>query len=445
VSVTRTPESWGRYPRTHAAAVLRPAWRDEIDPARVVAPALPRGLGRSYGDCCLLDGGTLIDCTGIDRILRFDADTGILRAEAGASLADVIAVAAPRGWFPAVVPGTRFVTLGGAVANDVHGKNHHVAGTFGRHVVAFELARSDLGRIACSPEERPDLFRATIGGLGLTGTITWVEIRLRRIDSAGIVQERVRLPSLDAFFDVDADSSGWEHTVAWIDLLARGDALGRGIYVRGRGAAAGEGPPLSAPPRPIRDVPFDAPSFVLGRTAMRAFNHAVRRSLRGDRDRSVVHWDPFFFPLDAVGRWNRLYGRRGFVQYQCVVGGDDGGRRAIAALAERIGRSREPAFLGVLKRFGDLASPGVLSFPRPGATLAADFPMRGAGTLRLLDELDRVVLDHGGAVYPAKDARMSAGTFRRYYPAWAEVERLRDPASTSSFWRRVAAPEEPTR
>lgn len=430
------PGSWGRRPAAPPARVVRPAWRDEIEPTTWPAPALAHGLGRSYGDSCLNDGGTLVVTTALDRVVHLDRERGIVRAEAGLSLDALLALTMPHGLVPPVCPGTKFVTLGGAVANDVHGKNHHVDGTLGRHVTALGLVRSDQGPLTCAPDERPRLFGATIGGLGLTGVIAWVELRLRRIPSAGVVEERVRLPTLDAFFEVDAASSSWPFTVAWLDLLGA-DGEGRGVYHRGAWAEAGEGPPLDVPARPTRRVPVTLAARLLRPAAVRSFNALRYRSVRGDRDRRVVHWDPFFFPLDGVHGWNRLYGRGGLVQHQSVVGGDDGGSGGVRALVHALRGSGEPVYLAVLKRFGDLPSPGWLSFPAPGLTLAVDLPFRGRATLDLLDRLDGIVADHGGRSYPAKDGRMSPASFRRYYPDWEELERMRDPALSSSFWRRV--------
>jgi FAD/FMN-containing dehydrogenase len=343
----------------------------------------------------------------------------------------------PRGWFPPVVPGTRWVSIGGAIANDIHGKNHHREGTFGRHVVRFELLRSSGERLLCSPTENAGLFRATIGGLGLTGVILWAELRLRRVAGAGIRQERVRFGSLDQFFDLAEEDARFEYTVAWVDCLARGKSLGRGLYLRGDHTTwDGEQPDPLAEARLA--VPCNAPEILLNRATLRAFNQAYYHRQTRRSSEGIISFLPFFFPLDGVGDWSRLYGRRGFLQYQCVVPDEPGGG-ATRTILRRISESDQPAALTVLKRFGSSTSPGLLSFPRPGLTLAVDFAFRGESTLRLLEALDAVVGDSGGAVYPAKDARMSRQSFRRFFPKWNEFAEYVDPRFSSSFWRRVHA------
>jgi FAD/FMN-containing dehydrogenase len=430
--------SWGNYPAA-AQHVHRLHWRgDPLPRPGEGQTLLPRGLGRSYGDSCLNDGGILLDATGLDHLIEFDRERGRLRCEGGVALADLLGLIVPAGWFLPVTPGTKHVTIAGAVANDVHGKNHHRAGTFGRFVTGLELLRSDGRRLVCSPTENEALFRATIGGLGLTGLMTWVEIRLRPVPGPTIDVESVRFDDLDGFFELaGASDEGFEYTVAWVDCLARGRALGRGLLLRGNHAPAGDPTP---PPRLRLDVPFHAPPFLLSRWTIRAFNALYFHRQRSGSVVRRVHYDPFFYPLDAIGHWNRLYGRRGFLQYQCVVP-REGGREATRELVSLVSASGEGSFLAVLKLFGDAPSPGLLSFPRPGVTLALDFPNRAGVTGRLLDALDAVVRRHGGRLYPAKDARMSAADFQASYPAWRELARLADPAFSSSFWRRVTRAE----
>jgi FAD/FMN-containing dehydrogenase len=434
--VTRRYASWGNYPP--ARQTVRPiGWRGDPLP---VSPGdstlLPYGLGRSYGDSCLNDGGTLLDTRGLDHLIQLDERDGVLRCEAGVSLAAILELLASRGWFPPVCPGTRWVTVGGAIANDIHGKNHHRVGTFGRHVVRFELLRSDGRRLVCSESENPEWFRSTIGGLGLTGVITWAEIRLKHAASEAIDVETVRFSRLDEFFDlVRASDAAFEYTVAWLDALAGAGQLGRGLFIRGNHAAAG----TRRPRRGLQArVPCHAPSFLLHPTVLRAANAVHYRSHGRRVSRRTVHYERFFFPLDSIGDWNRLYGKRGLLQYQCVVPPADG-PRVLRELLLRIGRSGEGSFLAVLKVFGELPSPGLLSFPRPGVTLALDFPIRGTRVFELLDQLDEVVASCGGRVYPAKDARMSAAHFQAYYPQWRAFAAHVDPAFSSSFWRRVTA------
>jgi FAD/FMN-containing dehydrogenase len=405
-------------------------------------PLLPYGLGRSYGDCCLNDGGILLDASGLDRFISFDAERGILRCEAGVALAEILEIAVPKGWFLSVTPGTKFVTVGGAIANDVHGKNHHREGTFGNHTLAFELLRSSGERLACSPSENPEWFGATIGGLGLTGLIAWAEIRLKRIRSAFLDVETIRFGDLAEFFSLSAESDrDFEYTVAWVDCFAKGGSLGRGLFMRGNHADGGPAPsPGPGPARSGRagglNVPFDAPGFLLNDPLMKAFNGLYYRRQRETRSRKTVAYGPFFYPLDALGNWNRLYGKRGFFQYQCVLpGGSD--RDAAREILEAVSSSSPGSYLAVLKIFGGAPSPGMLSFPRPGLTLALDIPNRGEAAFALMDRLDAVVRQARGAVYPAKDARMSAESFEAYYPQWRDFQRYVDPKFSSSFWRRV--------
>ena len=430
-------QSWGRYPRAEQEVVRLWSRHDPFPLDRIDGKtALPRGNGRSYGDSCLNDGGMLIDVRGLDRLIDFDPETGILRCEAGVLLADILKFAVPQGWFVPATPGTRLITVGGAIANDVHGKAHHQDGTFGRHVRCFELLRSDGSRYLCTPQENSDWYRATIGGLGLTGLILWAEIALKRIGSPYIDSETVKCTNLDEFFSVSADSDqDYEYTVAWLDCTARGPRLGRALFSRGNHVNT---VPDKLPRIPGRrlSVPIEPPITLVNSLSLRAFNKLYYARQREHRRREIVHYEPFFYPLDAILEWNRIYGPRGFFQYQCVLPGNDG-RSAVREVLERITASGEGSFLAVMKIFGDLDSPGILSFPQSGVTLAIDFPNRGRRTLSLLDQLDEVVRAAGGRVYPAKDARMSAESFDHYYPRWRELLPYTDPILSSSFWRRV--------
>ena len=395
---------------------------------------LAYGMGRSYGDACLNENGILLDARGLNRFIRFDRETGLLECEAGVSLDDILTLAAPAGWFLPVTPGTRWITVGGAIANDVHGKNHHRAGTFGCHVRGFELWRSSGERRHCTATENADLFRATIGGLGLTGLILSATIQLRRVDSPHITMERIRFEKLDDFFPLSRESdASFEYTVAWVDCLAKGRSLGRGAFMRGNHATRAEAAHIGGLGRTFT-VPMEAPGVLLNPLFMHAFNAVYYRWPPSRVARAVTHWAPFFYPLDAVHHWNLMYGRRGFIQFQCVVPDE-----AIREILGRIATSRQASFLAVLKTFGTIRSPGLMSFPRPGATLALDMAYRGAITHQLYDELDRVVADAGGAVYPAKDALMSPESFRRFFPQAQELRPFIDPRFSSSFWRRVTA------
>jgi L-gulonolactone oxidase len=432
--------SFGRVVRCRQL-VAGPAFRDEVGDVLGARPrgasCLAVGLRRSYGDSCLNADGVVIETTRLNRFMSFDPGTGALRAEAGATLADILSLAVPHGFFLPTTPGTRFVTLGGAVANDVHGKNHHAAGTFGRHVRAIGLLRSDGSRVVLSPSAETGLFGATIGGLGLTGIIEWVEIALVPIPSAWLEVETVPFASLAAFWDIArASTPTHEHTVAWIDCVASGSGFGRGIFSRAIWRNGNER--TAHDERGWKQVPFEAPAALLNAWTVGAFNEVYYRLKRRRTQSRVEHYAQFFHPLDAIADWNRLYGRPGMYQYQCVIPSAAQEQAVHALLGEIVGAGAG-SFLAVLKTFGGLTSPGLLSFPREGATLALDFPNRGSSTLRLMDRLDAIVRDAAGALYPAKDGRMSATMFRLGYPGWEHFSSYIDPAFESDFWRRVRA------
>jgi FAD/FMN-containing dehydrogenase len=428
--------SWGRYPRSNAKRVFPLHWTSD-DPGLGQFPEklLVYGKGRSYGDCCLNGDGILLDSTGLDRFIQFNPDTGVLRCEAGLTLQAITQQFLPSNWFLPVTPGTQFVTVGGAIANDVHGKNHHRAGSFGCHVHRFELLRSDRGRVICSREENPELFTATIGGLGLTGLILWAEIQLKRVSGPWITCENTAFERLDQFFELSAASDrDYEYTVAWVDCISRGHNRGRGIFMRGNHAPA-ESPSAKTPPK-LHSLPgFTAPEALINRWLIHAFNTFYFFSQSHKLGSHLVHYENFFYPLDQVIGWNRLYGQRGFLQYQFVVPYEN--RDAVGEILDLILGSSELCTLSVLKIFGSVPSPGMLSFPRPGVTFALDFPLRGQSTLDLCNRFDEVVRRSGGAVYPAKDARMSREAFQQFFPEWEQFTRYSDPQFSSDFWRRV--------
>lgn len=406
---------------------------------------LPFGNGRSYGDSCLNTAGTLLDARGLDRFIGFDVETGVLEVEAGLRFCDLLELIVPRGWFLPVTPGTQLLTVGGAIANDVHGKNHHVAGTFGRHVLAFELLRSDGSRLNCSAADNADLYAATIGGLGLTGLILSATIRLIAIDSAFMDVETVPFTGIAEFRDISRRSSDFDYTVAWLDCVSSGSNFARGLFYRARHAAARAGDEVLAPSSTHRlSVPFNLPGFALNSLSIRAFNELYYRSNERRAKRrpsSRDHYQPYFYPLDAVGHWNRIYGSKGFYQCQFVVPVDSkvtDGNDALETILRLIVRSGMGSFLAVLKEFGDLPSPGMLSFPRPGLCLALDFSNRGLATRKLIETIERLVVEAGGAVYPAKDRLMSASAFRAFFSRHAEFSEHVDPAFSSDFWRRVS-------
>lgn len=358
-----------------------------------------------------------------------------MTCEAGVLLAELLEWLIPKGWFLPVTPGTKYVTVGGAIANDVHGKNHHRAGTFGSHVERFALLRSDGKVYECSPHENESLFSATIGGLGLTGVILWATIRMRRINNNFIDMETIRFDNLEEFLKISDDSDrDYEYTVAWIDCLAKKETLGRGLLMRGNHAA----PFQDIAPQKERhmSIPLTPPFSLVNSVSLHLFNTLYYRKQWQRRTRKITPYGPFFYPLDKVLHWNRMYGSRGFLQYQCVVPRSYG-QEAIAEILSRIAISGIGSFLAVLKIFGNIPSPGLLSFPRPGITLALDFPIVEQKTFKLLNNLDEIVVQASGAVYPAKDARMSGESFLKFFPRWIELEKYRDPAFSSSFWRRV--------
>jgi FAD/FMN-containing dehydrogenase len=414
---------WGRHP-------VRPGlvWRPEsLQALPAGAPLLPRGLGRSYGDAAVpaSEGTRVIATAGADRIIDFDPATGRLACEAGLSLAEILRVFLPRGWFPPVTPGTRFVTVGGCVAADVHGKNHHRDGCFGRFVEHVRLRVADGSDVRAGPTVEPELFLATVGGMGLTGLIVEVAFRLAPVESPWIVAESIAVPELDAMLDgLRTSARDWPYTVGWIDGLARGRALGRGILIRGRHARADEAGARRAPRARALGVPFDAPPWLLCSALMRVFNAVYYRRHGAGVDRRLVFHEPFFYPLDAVRDWNRLYGPRGFLQYQCVVP-RAAGAGAVARLLERLAAAGAASFLAVIKDCGP-ASDAYLSFPMEGTTLALDLPYRGAATEALVHELNALVIGAGGRIYLAKDAVTRAEDFARMVPRLAEWQAVRD-------------------
>jgi len=430
--------SWGQYPPEPQAA--HPCvWRNGLDEQlrRVTdghGSTLPFGNGRSYGDSCLAGSGHVLHLRPLSRFIEANWQTGEICAEAGVTLGEVLQLAVPRGWFLQVTPGTRHVTLGGALANDVHGKNHHCRGTFAHSVLRFGLHRSVQPSMVCSPTENPQWFAATIGGLGLTGIISWVSIRLRKIQSSRIETTRVRFSRLSEFFSLSAELDPLhEYSVAWIDCLATGPALGRGVITLGAHCESGT---LEVPAAQAMNVPVRLPVSLVSPLMVRIFNRCYWHMQPTSRKTQTIAYSPFFYPLDGIEHWNRIYGRKGFQQFQCVLP-QAVAQDVLAELLNVIARSGMGSFLAVLKRCGDIASPGLLSFPMPGTSLALDFPQNRVLSNTLLPRLDAIVHEVGGRLYPAKDAHMSARDFQRAYPAWEQLEAMRDPALMSRFWRRV--------
>jgi FAD/FMN-containing dehydrogenase len=431
--------SWGNYPAiaqqahpVHWAAELTPTWLTVCQQAQ---HTLAFGNGRSYGDSCLAVSNQVVHTRSLKRFIAVDWQTGTLCAEAGVTLQEILAVTVPHGWFLPVTPGTQYVTLGGAVANDVHGKNHHVRGTFGNHVNRFKLQRSDGSALICSLTENTDFFQATIGGLGLTGMIEWVDIQLLAIQSSYINTSSKRFDRLSDFFALSREYNGHhEYTVAWIDCLAKGKNIGRGVFMCGDHAATGG--LHSKQTRSKLSLPLTPPFSFINPLSLRVFNTLYYHKHPSLAQERMVHYEPFFYPLDAILHWNRLYGNAGFQQYQCVIPNQHA-EVAIAALLAAIAATGSGSFLAVLKHCGDSVSPGLLSFPLAGVSLALDFPQQDNLNSTLFPRLDAIVREANGRLYPAKDAHMSQSDFCAAYPAWERLEALRDPALYSHFWKRV--------
>ncbi|MDO9475529.1 MAG: FAD-binding oxidoreductase [Pseudohongiella sp.] len=424
--------SWGRLSQDKHHVI---SLSDRHQAARQIQqsnPGICFGNGRSYGDVCLNPGGTLWQTSTLNRFIHFDEQTGRLRCEAGVLLRDIQRTLVPRGWMLPVTPGTQLITVGGAIANDVHGKNHHVLGSFGDHVLSFRLLKTDGTVLECEPQS--DLFKATIGGMGLTGILLDADLQLRPVKGPWLSTDTVPYHSLDAFFDLaDQSEHDWEHTVSWIDCLSGSQA--RGIFLRANHADA---TPAGAktPGHKQLNMPITPPISLVNRLSLRPFNELYYRLQARKAGAGFAHYEPFSYPLDALQNWNRMYGPRGFYQYQCVVPTADA-KPAIAALLDSIRHAGAGSFLAVLKTFGDRLAPGLLSFPMPGATLALDFPNQGARTLKLFNTLDSIVRECGGRLYVAKDARMPADMFAAGYPNLPEFLKHRDPGISSAMSRRL--------
>lgn len=392
---------------------------------------------RSYGDVCLNQSGHVIDSKVFDNLLSFDDKNKILTAESGITFDELLKFLVPRGYFLPVTPGTRFVTLGGAVANDVHGKNHHVAGNFGNHIEWLDLERSDGSKWRCSRSENPELFHATIGGMGLTGFIRRVAFKVISVQSSQIDAETIKFKSLSEFFAINEESKHFPYTVAWVDCIsnANGKAKGCGLYFRGGHSEHGE---LKVHGAPKLSVPVQMPSFALNPLTMRLFNFAYYNQTQAPLKKSTQTYQQFFYPLDGINHWNRGYGSKGFYQFQFVLP-FSAGVKAFEPIFDAITLSGQGSFLAVLKTFGSIPTEGMMSFPMEGITLALDFQNKGQDTLRLLQRLESMVVEAGGRLYPAKDAMMAPETFLKTYPYLSEFLRYKDPNITSDFFQRVIA------
>ncbi|MFT4153089.1 FAD-binding protein [Parafilimonas sp.] len=376
---------------------------------------IPRGNGRCYGDASLAE--ETISTLKYDKVLSFDTVNGILECQSGLTLDKILEIIVPKGWFLPVTPGTKFITVGGAVGSDVHGKNHHVDGSFSSHIMEMQLILADSSTIICSPEKNADLFEATCGGMGLTGLVTRVKFRLKKIETSYIKQKQIKAESLDDIIRLFEEYKDYTYSVAWIDCLKKGKHFGRSILILGEHAKVEDLPeklksdPLKLPKKIKLNFPFNLPSFALNQFTVKAFNFLFYgKNFKKEID-NVVSYEPFFYPLDVMHNWNRMYGKRGFVQYQFVLPLNS--KQGLIEIVKKINERNMGSFLTVLKVFGQQES--IISFPKEGYTLALDFPVR-KGLFEFLDELDQVVLQYGGRLYMSKDARMKPEVLKAGYP-----------------------------
>jgi FAD/FMN-containing dehydrogenase len=408
--------NWGNYPVVDTEVRTLNTTHSNI-PGN--GQMIARGLGRCYGDSALAN--VVLSTLSLNKMLSFDENTGILTCESGVSFDEILKVFVPRGFFLPVTPGTKFITVGGAIASDIHGKNHHSEGTFSAHVISLKMLLADGSVHLCSPSVHSELFFATCGGMGLTGIILEASFRLKKIDSAMISQKAIRCSGLDEILEQFDITEHWTYSVAWIDCLSTGKSLGRSILMLGEHSKAENSTPEKRYVTHTQgklSVPFQFPSFALNTLSVRAFNFLYyhkqfRRSIENS-----IHYDPYFYPLDSILHWNRIYGRRGFTQYQFVIP-KEGGKEGLRQIISEIAKSGQGSFLAVLKLFGQQHMHNPLLFPAGGYTLALDFPITKA-LFPLLNRLDEMVAERGGRVYLTKDARLSKENFLRFYPAAPE-------------------------
>ncbi|MBP9727564.1 MAG: FAD-binding oxidoreductase [Gammaproteobacteria bacterium] len=408
---------WGNYPiieaRSHSPQTI-------IDVSACLLnnnTLTPRGQGRSYGDSSL--SPQILSTLSLNHFIAFDEDTGVLSCEAGVSLADILSTFVPKGWFLPVTPGTKFVTVGGAIASDVHGKNHHVDGSFSDHVHSFQIIVADGSDIECSRILHPELFHATCGGMGLTGVIVSATIALKRVQSAYIDETVIKAKNLKEVFRLFEEHQTSTYSVAWIDCLSSGEFLGRSLLMLGEHAKEGG---LIARKKKKLTIPFNMPSLLLNQYSISAFNVLYYHKQREQVTERRVHYDSYFYPLDSLNHWNRLYGKNGFTQYQFVLP-KSAGLEGMTAILKEISASKRGSFLSVLKAFGP-GNENYLSFPMEGYTLALDFKI-APGLFDLLDKLDSIVLHYGGRIYLTKDVRMSELIFKQSYTKWPDFAKIR--------------------
>lgn len=422
--------SWGNYPKVKNQKIT--SFNEEL--SFLGQSYLTSGLGRSYGDVGLNENGTLISTENLTKIISFDEKNGILNCESGLSIKEILKYITPKGWFLPVVPGTRNVTIGGAIANDIHGKNHHKDGTFGNHVKSIKLLRSDGKILDCNRQENIHFLNSTIAGIGLTGLIVSAEIELKKIESEFIDVKTLKFTSLDEYWEINKKfEKDYDYTVSWVDCLYNQNTGIRGIYIAGNHS---KNITLKNPKRELSiPFPFTPPFSFVSNISIRLLNYFYY-SLNKETEESVQHYKKFFFPLDVIRNWNKAYGKKGFFQYQFVVPKENASS-VLEKVLEVLKIKKQVPALGVLKNFGNIKSSGLLSFPEEGVTLALDFPNKGAKTLSLFEDLNKIIFENGGRLYPAKDALMKAEEFKKSYKKIDEFEKFVDPKFSSSFWRRV--------
>ena len=429
-----TPESWGRLPYEESRVEIIPALSiKSFTPRTGSTKFLPIGAGRSYGDVGLNPRGRVLSTSELTKLISFDMNTGVLECESGVLIRDIQATFANRGWISPVTPGTSFVTVGGAIANDVHGKNHHNMGSFGNHVLELVLARSDGSVLKCSELENQGLFRATIGGLGLTGVLLTAKIQLSRVPSPWIQSEKITFKNLGEFFRISKESEGhFESSVAWFDCST--GKSGRGSFSRGSHVPSDR--PAPSIPGAKLSLAFTPPVSLVNKLSLSPLNTAYYHLKNATAGKKLESMWSFYYPLDAIRNWNRAYGPKGFYQYQSVVPAETA-ESVTAEMLRVISKSGLGSFLAVLKTFGPVASKGLLSFPMEGTTLALDFPNEGGRTEKLFRKLDALVLQAEGRLNPSKDARMSAEMFQAGYPTHQRFATFRDQGISSGFSRRI--------
>lgn len=405
--------SWGKYPLIDAN-ITTPKNSQHL--ADLELTGISRGLGRSYGDSALSE--QVIMSESLNHLISFDEKKGLLRCEAGVSLDNILTVFVPKGWFLSVTPGTKFVTVGGAIGSDVHGKNHHLEGSFSDHVTSLTLLIKNK-EIACSRDNNPELFHATCGGMGLTGVITEATFKLKSIKSAYINQKVVKAKNVETVLALFEQYADYTYSVAWIDCLSTGDNLGRSLLMLGEHANEGK---LATHKEGILNMPCDMPSYLLNKYIIQAFNSFYYNKQLKKEVNSTIHYESFFYSLDCINNWNRMYGKKGFTQYQFVIP-KTSGKKGLIEILEAIAASKQGSFLAVLKVFGE-GNKNLLSFPLEGYTLALDFKINDT-LFRLLDRLDIIVRKYGGRLYLSKDVRMSEEMFKAGYPQWEVFQTLR--------------------